>query len=104
VHLGSYHTPEEAAAAFDAATIKVHGAGTTTNVKLGLLSPRVAKTKVCRKAARVARNKVKEHQFKVMQAKIEALQTTQTQEERRAIFASVVSPCVRVPSFVAGQA
>ena len=98
VHLGSFRTPEEAAAAFDAAAIKVHGAGTSTNQKLGLLSFRVAKTKTCRKAARAARNKVNEHQVKVMVAKMEALKVAQTQEERRAIFASMVSPSVRVPS------
>ena len=77
---------EEGAAAWDAAAIKFHGAHTTTNQSLGFLSAKAARVKLCRKAARVARNKVKEHQFKVMQAKMEALKTANTHEERRAIL------------------
>jgi hypothetical protein len=103
VHLGSFRSPEEGMAAFDAAAIKLHGAGTTTNVTLGLLSAKVARTRVCRKAARHARNKVREHQLKVMLAKMEALEAASTTKEKAAIFWSMVSPSVQVASYSAAS-
>ena len=41
VHVGSFRTPDEAAAAFDAAAVKVHGAGTTTNQRSDCCRPRL---------------------------------------------------------------
>ena len=73
VHVGSFKTPEVAAAAFDAAAINVHGPNTTTNLKLNLLAPNMARTKVCRKAARHARNKINQHQGKLFLEKFKAL-------------------------------
>lgn len=101
VHLGSLKTLEEAASAWDAATIKINGPNATTNNSLGFISAKVAKTKVCRNAAKQARNRVKEHQLKVMMQKLKAMEAASTPEKRRAIFVSLVAaPRVRVTTYV----
>lgn len=100
LHLGSFKTLEEAGAAFDAATIKVNGGTATTNQSLGFISTRVAKTKACRRAAKAARNRVREHQSKALVAKIEALKNATTPQEKAAIFRSMSSvPSARVATY-----
>jgi hypothetical protein len=101
VGLGSWKTLEEAGCAFDAAARRVHGADATTNQSLGFVSAKVAGTKLCRRAAKLARRRVKEHKGKVAMEKLQAFQAATTQEERRAILQSMVSPSVRVASFAA---
>jgi hypothetical protein len=61
--LGWFATLEEGQAAYDAAAIMVHGPTATTNQSLGLLSPHVAATKPCRRAAKAARRVVKEYRL-----------------------------------------
>jgi hypothetical protein len=79
LHLGSFKTPEEGAAAYDAAAIRAFGNKTTTNVKLGLLCPKVARAKVCRQRAKKARNIVKAHQLKVAPGEVGGVQSCEDQ-------------------------
>jgi hypothetical protein len=89
VHLGSWRTLEEAGSAFDAAAQHLHGRNATTNRSLGFITSRVAGTRVCRKAARAARRKVKEHRQKIAMEKLKAFEAATTEEERLAIFRSM---------------
>lgn len=79
---------------------RLYGAKATTNQGLGFISEKVARTKVCRKAAKQGRRKVCEHQEKAALEKLRAFQAATTQEERREIFRSVVSvPGVQVARY-----
>jgi hypothetical protein len=89
LHLGSFATLEESQSAFDAASIKVHGPKATTNQSLGLLSPEVARTKPCRRAAKLARRVVREHWSGELAKRYEALKRAKTYAQRNAIFAGI---------------
>ena len=93
VHLGSWRTLEEAGGAFDAAAQHLYGRKATTNRSLGFISATVARTKVCRKAARAAKRKVKEHRQKIALEKLKAFEAAKTQGERLAIFKSMGTAC-----------
>ena len=81
-----FTTLEAAQAAYDAAAIKVHGPAATTNQSLGLLSADVARTKMCRNAAKMARKLVSEHWSGKLLKRLEALKSAKTYAEKAAIF------------------
>jgi hypothetical protein len=56
--IGSFRSREEAACAHDAASYCLYGPKAVTNRSLNLISEDVARTKVCRRAAKLARHKV----------------------------------------------
>jgi hypothetical protein len=58
MHLGSFRTLEEAACCFDGAARRLYGGGAITNRSLGLVPEKVWRTHLCRKAARVGKNKI----------------------------------------------
>jgi hypothetical protein len=89
LYLGSHETLEEAAAAYDAAAMRVHGKGAVTNQMLGLLNPELAKTKACKRAAKMARRIVREHYSGELAKRYQALLKTKTHAERVAIFAGL---------------
>lgn len=93
VKLGYFRTLEEAGCAWDAAAIRLHGPKATTNQSLGFITPEVAKSKLCRKSAKAARIKVKEHQSKIAIQKWNAIAKAQSWEEKSAIFATMRGPC-----------
>jgi hypothetical protein len=93
VHLGSWRTLEEAGGAFDAAAQHLYGRKATTNRSLGFISATVTRTKVCRKAARAAKRKVKEHRQKIALEMLKAFEAAKTQGERLAIFKSMGTAC-----------
>jgi hypothetical protein len=100
VHLGSWRTLEEAGCGFDAAAQHLHGKNATTNRFLEFISARVARTKVCRKAARAARRKIKEHRQKIALEKLKAFEAAKTHEERLAIFKGMgTAPKVSVMTY-----
>jgi hypothetical protein len=80
LHLGNFRTVEEAGCAFDAAARRLYGADAVTNRTLGLITEKVARTKVCRKAARMARRKVDEHKGKIAMTKLAAFRANPTRE------------------------
>jgi hypothetical protein len=81
-----FSTLETAQAAFDAASIKVHGSNATTNQSLGLLHPDVARTKLCRNAAKMARRLVREHWSGELLKRYEAMKSAKIHAEKMAIF------------------
>jgi hypothetical protein len=72
VHLGSWKSANEAGCAFDRAARYLYGKNAVTNQSLGLISAKVASTKTCRKAGRLARYRVREHQGKVFLERLPA--------------------------------
>jgi hypothetical protein len=105
LYLGAFRTLEEAQAAWDAAAIMLHGPKATTNASLGLLSTDVAKTKPCRRAAKVARRVIKDHRSGELARKYRAL-VTKSRRKQLEIFASVRTagkpvpePAVKVVAF-----
>jgi hypothetical protein len=81
-----FTTLETAQAAYDAAAIKVHGPTATTNQSLGLLNADVARTKLCRNAAKMARRLVREHWSGDLLKRYEAMKSAKTHAEKVAIF------------------
>jgi hypothetical protein len=81
-----FTTLESAQAAYDAAAIKVHGPTAITNQSLGLLSTDVARTKLCRNAAKTARRLVREHWSGELLKRYEAMKNAKTHAEKVAIF------------------
>ena len=81
-----FTTLESAQAAYDAAAIKVHGPTAITNQSLGLLSTDVARTKLCRNAAKTARRLVREHWSGELLKRYEAMKSAKTHAEKAAIF------------------
>ena len=100
LHLGSFRTLEEAGCCFDAAARMVHGPKATTNQSLGFISAKVSCSKICRKAAKAARRKVKEHRQRIAMEKLRAFEAARTDEERREILRSMVTaPSVQVARY-----
>jgi hypothetical protein len=81
-----FTTLETAQAAYDAAAIKVHGPAAITNQVLGLLNADVARTKLCRSAAKMARRLVREHWSGELLKRYEAMRNAKTHAEKVAIF------------------
>ena len=78
VHLGSFRTLEEAACCFDGAARRLHGKDAIMNRTLGLVPEKVCRTRVCRKAARVGKNKIAKLLEKGMRDRYRAFQAEPT--------------------------
>jgi hypothetical protein len=102
--LGSFKTREEAACCWDAAARKLYGwREATTNLKLGLIAPKVRCTKVCRLAARVGKRKIEEHRNKLWMAKSEAYRVNPTTQNLLKLGKQVFrQPPVLVKLFATG--
>jgi hypothetical protein len=104
VHLGSWKSANEAAAAFDRAARVLYGKGATTNESLGLIPRRVAMTKVCRMASRQARNRVRDHREKVFEERLPAyLASKPTFESLAALTKRPTEQPVEVQCFNTGR-
>jgi hypothetical protein len=78
--IGSFRSREEAACAHDAASCRLYGPNAVTNRSLNLISENVARTKVCRRAAKLARRKVAKIQDEAATARREAFDANPTRE------------------------
>jgi hypothetical protein len=87
--LAWWATLQEAQSAYDAAALMVHGPTATTNLSLGLLSPEMASTDVCRIAVKTARRVVHEQKSGEYQKRIEALKKAKTFREKMEVWAGV---------------
>jgi hypothetical protein len=89
LYLGSYQTLEEASVAYDAAAVMAHGKESVTNQSLGLLDPKVAQTKDCRRAAKQARRIIKLHRSGELAKLLKTYWQAKTFREKAAIMAGV---------------
>jgi hypothetical protein len=104
VHLGSWKSSVEAAAAFDRAARVLYGNYAITNETLGLVERKVAMTKVCRITSRQARNRVREHREKVFQERLSAyLGSKPTFESLAALTRRPSQQPVKVRCFKTGR-
>jgi hypothetical protein len=99
IYLGSFKTAEEAACAFDKAARYLYGETAVTNQSLGLISAAVARTKVCRLAARVAKEKVDAHKEKIALKKYRVWKANPTTENFLAFAHKPSQPRVVIKSF-----
>jgi hypothetical protein len=76
VHLGYFKSANEAGCAFDRAARYLYGRNAVTNQSLGLISAKVAATKTCRTAGRLARDRVRQFQEKATIERLPALLST----------------------------
>ena len=104
VFLGSFKTREEAACCWDAAARRLYGwREATTNVKLGLITAKVTRTKICRLAARVGKHKIEDRQNKLAMAQVIAFRDNPTRENFLALARHPMrQPPVFVKSFASG--
>jgi hypothetical protein len=86
LHLGNWKSANEAGCAFDRAARYLYGKNAVTNQSLGLISAKVAATKTCRTAGRLARNRVREHQAKISMERLPAFLNAKPTFETFAAF------------------
>jgi hypothetical protein len=89
LYLGAFPTLEEAQAAWDVAATMLHGPNATTNVSLGLLSRVVANTKLCRRAAKAARQVIEDHRSGELARKYRALMKAKSRPKAFQLFSDI---------------
>ena len=89
LYLGAFATLEDAQSAWDAAATMLHGPNATTNQTLGLMSPEVAKTKPCRKAAEAARSVIKGYRSGELAKKSRARVKAKSRRKALQIFSDI---------------
>jgi hypothetical protein len=96
LRLGSFKSLEEAGCAYDRAARMLHGHTAQNNQSLGFISAEVARTAVCRKAARVAKGRVRQYQQKIALQRLKRFDAAKTPAAQLKAFKAFVSPKVMV--------